>query len=84
MKEGEVVFDDNLMIMLVRQEGIEPSTHGLEGRCSIRLSYWRTKRSVLHARGAGQGQESARIRINMLKKMAYLFVVMPRASSPRP
>ncbi len=24
-----------------RQEGIEPPTHGLEGRCSIRLSYWR-------------------------------------------
>jgi hypothetical protein len=25
-----------------RQEGIEPPTYGLEGRCSIRLSYWRT------------------------------------------
>lgn len=27
---------------LVRQEGLEPPTHGLEGRCSIRLSYWRS------------------------------------------
>ena len=26
---------------LVRQEGLEPPTHGLEGRCSIRLSYCR-------------------------------------------
>ena len=26
---------------LMRQEGLEPSTYGLEGRCSIHLSYWR-------------------------------------------
>ena len=26
---------------MVRQEGIEPPTHSLEGCCSIQLSYWR-------------------------------------------
>ena len=29
---------------LARQGGIEPPTHGLEGRCSVHLSYWRAGR----------------------------------------
>ena len=40
----------------MRQEGIEPPTHGLEGRCSIQLSYWRTPRiSYLVKRIASKG-----------------------------
>ena len=34
----------NYIYMLkVRQAGIEPTTYGLEVRCSIQLSYWRAK-----------------------------------------
>ena len=29
---------------MVIQEGFEPPTHGLEGRCSIQLGYWTIRR----------------------------------------
>ena len=28
---------------VARQKGLEPLTHGLEGRCSVHLSYWRDR-----------------------------------------
>ena len=35
---SQQMTDDALM---ARQKGLEPLTHGLEGRCSVHLSYWR-------------------------------------------
>ena len=36
---------------MARQEGFEPATYGLEGRCSIRLSYWRAWGDVQDGEG---------------------------------
>ena len=29
--------------LVARQKGLEPLTRGLEGRCSVHLSYWRDR-----------------------------------------
>ena len=49
--------------ILVRPERLEPPTHGLEGRCSILLSYGRAMRikvalKALKAFGAGDGNRT--------------------------
>lgn len=46
----------NVAVVMVRQEGFEPSADGLEGRCSIHLSYWRAWDTFTkQADGRGQG-----------------------------
>ena len=40
---------------MVRLKGFEPLAHGLEGRCSILLSY---RRPILKKNGAGEGNRT--------------------------
>ena len=56
MSEPSSVFDfpSSLSLslnLLARLQGFEPRTHGLEGRCSIRLSYRRQLEKLVGARG---------------------------------
>ena len=42
-------------LVMARPAGLEPATLGLEGRCSIRLSYGRLKSEVRSPDGRGRG-----------------------------
>ncbi len=44
-------FSDQVTDRITCQKGFEPPTHGLEGRCSIQLSYWHTVRTIVHPNG---------------------------------
>ena len=52
VKRKESERDNASRLSLVRQKRFELPTHGLEGRCSILLSYWRKKI------GAGDGNRT--------------------------
>ena len=37
------LVESGATVLLARQKGLEPLTRGLEGRCSVHLSYWRDR-----------------------------------------
>ncbi len=57
---------------MVRPAGFEPATDGLEGRCSIRLSYERTIRFEI-----GRGREIRTPDILLPKQARYQTALYP-------
>ena len=64
--------------MLARQKGLEPLTYGLEGRCSIQLSYWREK-----AVTSEQSPGNAYLSIELLSSLVTVHCVDGRGEPIR-
>ncbi len=61
---------------MARLAGVEPATHGLEGRCSIQLSY---RRKLMHLKN-GRGREIRTPDILHPKQARYQTALYPDKS----
>ena len=66
----------------MRQKGFEPLTHGLEGRCSIQLSYWRACRLEMLQSPGDRHIESGRADLNG-RPPAPKAGALPGCATPR-
>gem|GEM_PF-2252082 len=65
---------------MARPRGFEPLTHGLEGRCSIQLSYGRVMSGSFARNGRDQIMPSCRSHFNK----TFISATIPFRDSPLP
>ena len=82
---GRVLRVPVVATVMARPAGIEPATAGLEGRCSIRLSYGRPNRNLTMRCRNGRGRGIRTPDILLPKQARYQTALYPAGgTAPRP